>query len=249
MVHLATPQVLRRAMAMVARDDDDEGLVRHMRRAQGSHDRPMPMVRTVDGLDFATQPRVRYSDAARSKALELLSVCNSHNGQKKLTMSLLEFITLALERSQCRPCDACVICAGASGMASVVAATLFPRIQLVLYDPDPNTTSLTPPFADKVVYTAPTQSIDMRRRLVVFTGKAGWFDDDVARAIRAIVTRPHVFFVSDVRVKSDENKIIKDMINQQRWVLLTSCDAYMLKFRVPYAWNDDVACSYVTAAT
>lgn len=238
----ASIEEIERAIATEA----DARVVSHLRAVAASFERPLPLVRTVD--EFACEPCVSYEEVERSVTCSMLSSLNCHNGQRKLTLSLLEFIASAVSQLRCELRDVCIVYAGASGMASVVAASVFPDIQILLYDPDPNTTALMPPFADKVVYrhVAPSYDLD-HHRLVVFTSAAGWFDDNVARALRASIKRPRLLFVSDVRVKADEGLIVQDMINQQRWAGILRCDAFMLKFRLPYAWSTSVADAYKRA--
>jgi hypothetical protein len=246
------------ADALVKRDADAgaaAAIAEHLRRARESYAKPLPLFRTLDEFQQGLSPRVRYAAADKSVALGVLATGNCHNGQKKLTLSLLEFVALAVKQLKVPPRDLCLVYAGASGMASVVAATVFPGLQLVLYDPDPKTVAIMPPFADKIVYRQPLaagQAVDLSKRLVVFTGGAGWFDDAVARSIRAAVQaakpRRRVLFVSDIRVDADEARIVQDMVDQQRWALLVQAEVYMFKFRIPYLWDRTTVAAYAAAA-
>jgi hypothetical protein len=84
------------------------------------------------------------------------------------------------------------------------------------------------------VRTPTSASPDPTKRIVVFTDKAGWFSDDVARAVRAANPRKHLLFISDIRSLVGEEDIAVDMRRQARWTLLTGADFFMFKFRIPY---------------
>jgi hypothetical protein len=214
---------------------------RHVDAALRSLKEPIPIFRTLEAW---TVPKSAIPTYAQVSALgcNALSIVNCHNGQRKLTLSVLEFVCVALERLECKASDMVVVYAGASGLAVTIAAKLFPDLRFILYDPAPNTTALLDPsFKDVVVYTtkasadAGMHSWTTGKQVTVCTGDAGWFNDDVAAALKTVTKRSkHVAFISDVRVSNDEESIVKDMLNQQRWTGLLGATAYMFKFRVPY---------------
>jgi len=73
---------------------------------------------------------------------------------------------------------------------------------------------------------------------LIFTEKAGWFDDDVAIFCRDVIFpssgAKYMLFTSDVRSDKAEDSIIRDMRDQMRWTMLSGCTAYMHKFRIPF---------------
>lgn len=220
----------------------------HLQRAVASHASPLPLFRTLEDADLKhTVPYAVMRD--HNRMLLRLSISNCHNGQKKLAFSVLEFVLAAMKRLGCGPDDLFVVYAGASGMASVVTLNVFPGLQMLLYDPAANTVQLMPRYDDKVIYySAPPGGPDLSKSLIVYTGRAGYFDDAAATAVRKLCTRKHLVFVSDVRMNADEASIRRDMMAQQRWAVLSGCAMYMFKFRIPYLWNADVRAQYVAAA-
>jgi hypothetical protein len=118
----------------------------HLVAAQKSRVSPVPSIRTLDELVVPDVPT--YEAMASLPQASLLSLANCHNGQLKLTLSVLEFLGVALAKLGVPHRDVLVVYAGASGMASVVAAEVFPDLHFWLYDPAPNTVQLMPRFDD-----------------------------------------------------------------------------------------------------
>ena len=153
---------------------DFDALACHIQIAIKSHDPDgtgkVPLFRTIDEFQKTTQcPYPSYNYISSSSELDVLSILNCHNGQRKLTMSVLEFLTVSLTHLKVPQSDVLIIYAGASGLASVIAANIFKQVQFVLYDPAPNTVALLPPFQDKVVYRTPPQQVDLSKRMIIFT--------------------------------------------------------------------------------
>lgn len=259
----SSPEFLRDIEARLAGDRPD--VAAHVRAALDSHTQPMQLFRTLDELDalFAREnlpPPPPYESMAADSRVRALSAVNCHNGQKKLVLSVLEFLGVVLADSPPPPGSAdVVVYAGASGPAAAVAAAVYPGLRILLFDPAPNTVALMPPVARRVVRTAfgpggaaaaVREALDPESPdLQVFTGEAGFFDDGVAQAIAASAKGHHrILFISDVRADASEPAIVRDMINQQRWAVLCGAAAYMFKFRAPYAWSDDVQRAYAKAA-
>lgn len=226
----SSPEFLARVAASLPKKHT---LLPHLVAAQKSRATPMPLTRTLDEMVVPDVPT--YEALATLPQARLLSLANCHNGQLKLTLSVLEFLGVALSKLGVPHSDVLVVYAGASGMASVVAAHVFPELHFWLYDPAPNTVQLMPRFDDKAIVRTPTSAPpDPSKRIVVFTDKAGWFSDDVARAVRAANPRKHLLFISDIRSLVGEDDIAADMRRQARWTLLTGAALFMFKFRIPY---------------
>lgn len=233
---------------------------RHLEVAQGSmrdDKRRVPLFRTLEEWELKQSDVPTYAEVAALGSCNALNVVNCHNGQRKLTMSVLEFLCVTLDRLKCDPAHLVVVYAGASGLAATIAARLFPTIKFVLYDPAPNTTELIDRTLEGVEVrtqvTNPPSSASASKfdwgnnRVIVYSGDAGWFTDEVAAYLERSLTsdkktktkktkktKTTIAFISDIRVSNDEESIVKDMLNQQRWTAILGASAYMFKFRVPY---------------
>lgn len=219
---------------------------KHAARASYSYEKPFPIsdFRNLETCDIPDP--FKYSVLNTSPTLRMLTVTNCHDGQRKLTMALLEFVSYSLKKLKCPAKDVLLVYPGASGLASAIASSIFPSLRMMLYDPAPNTLSHMPgSFHDKAVFYHANDmhpSAYENKRLAIFTGKAGWFDDGVATFCKNVV-RPyfgakHLLFTSDVRSNIGEYDIAENMHEQMRWTVLTGCSAYMHKFRMPYLDDD-----------
>jgi hypothetical protein len=214
----------------------------HVNRAIRSYDVPFPIqkFRTLEDADIPSS--VKYEHIKRSPTMRKLTVTNCHDGQRKLTMALLEFVAVSLNRLECDAKDVILVYAGASGLASAVASSMFPGLRMILYDPAPNTLSHMPvAFEDKAVFRDTFRvhpSLYAGKKLAIFTGRAGWFGDDVAVYCKDTILphskAKHLLFTSDVRKDLGELDIANDMRDQMRWTMLIGCSSYMHKFRLPY---------------
>lgn len=195
-------------------------------------------------LDKVNVPsHLSYDAQSSSPFIRELSLFNCHDGQRKLTLGFLEFLSKAMIDLSCKPKDIFIVYAGSSALASAIALTIFPELLLATYDPDPNIVTFLPSLIkDKTtIYRQrallPEKQIRMSP-LMVFTDKAGWFDDHVARYCKNVLfplsKRKHLLFVSDVRAETGEYDIVKDMRAQMRWTMMLSSSYYMHKFRLPY---------------
>jgi hypothetical protein len=247
-------------------------LAQHIRVALRSHGpEPGAKLKLYRDLDGIPLPRgsITYEQVMGVPQSRLLSATNCHNGQRKLALSLLEFLAVALEalagREGVRQEDMVLVYAGASGMASVIAAQVFKGVRFLLYDPAPNTVELMPKhFSDKLVLKdAATAQAELGARglqhqITVLTAEAGWFTDSTVPWLRdRLLPRcgrgarpPCVLFVSDIRADaSREELIVQDMLAQQRWIVGLAPAAYMVKFRIPYGSNlDGILTQYQRAA-
>jgi hypothetical protein len=222
---------------------------KHIESAIGSYEHPIRLFRTVDEFvkysSGVTSDSLTYADMNdKLPELDNMTAFNCHHGQKKLVMSLLEFIADALKTLRTPEEELTVVYPGASGLAVSVAATIFQRARFVLYDPAPNTTELIPESKRHMfsVFRTKHAKIPMQaNRVIVYTEKAGYFDDAEALKFADV---PNVLLVSDVRMVRIEQKIAEDMRNQQRWILLSGAVAYMVKFRIPYKWNASIKSCY-----
>ena len=217
---------------------------KHVDVARSSYDEPLKLTRTVEEfVEFVEKidaKHLTYQEILQNKELTLF---NCHHGQKKLVMSLLEFVAEALKALKVPQRDLIVVYPGASGLAVAVAMSIFKEVTFYLYDPAPNTVDLIPANRRSEFSICRTKAsrIEKRDRVTIFTDKAGFFDDAEALKFAAF---PNVLLVSDVRMVNREVKIAEDMRNQQRWAVLCGAVGYMFKFRIPYQWNAEIADCY-----
>lgn len=150
-------------------------------------------------------------------------------GQRKLSITLIEFLTL-----YSKPGDLVVYAGAAPGTGLVYAISLFPELEFHLYDPRRFAQQLTT-LANVKLYS---------------DDRNGWFTDDTAQRYGAIQNPPpgqkarRVLLVSDIRNRIDreqfvdaEKKVLADMLAQQRWFQIMGLGAgqAQLKFRLPYS--------------
>lgn len=156
-------------------------------------------------------------------------------GQMKLLMSEIYFLT-KFHRDVENPL---VVYAGAAPCTHLpVLLMMFPKASFHLYDPrfDPSKRA-----GDRATYFAETSKYP---QVKIF---AEYFTDDTAREYAG---RDNVFFWSDIRryghsheeIREDpeimEREVMVDMEMQKRWVEIMSPFAWMLKFRLPYIYDE-----------
>jgi hypothetical protein len=221
--------------------ESDTPLYNHIKSAIQSFKTPLPSIRTLEEANMTST--IPYNEISRHHVAEKMSLFNCHDGQRKLTLGFLEFISNALQYLQCSSKDVFIIYAGSSGLASAIALEMFNDLKMVLYDPDPNTITYLPVEYKKMAsihrntYNIPENKLTSNP-LMIFTDKAGWFDDKVAQYCKNILfpfsQRKHLLFVSDIRSKIGEIDIVHDMRSQMRWTMMLDASYFMLKFRLPY---------------
>lgn len=241
----------------------------HLGRAIASYvsGQPFALFRTVD--DFRKEaclddhPADPYHDAVH--ATPTLNPFNSHNGQRKLAMGVLEFFVDSMR--QLPPGTPIVIVyAGASAAASAAIAKLFPHVQIIMFDYAPDLASggrLLTRGSDSVPTTIIQDArkdvrrdelrqaicVDKTRLIACANGEAGRFDDEVAKDVVDFVTQASpdakILFISDIRRDDKtEQTIAEDMMAQKKWVEISRCFRFMLKFRMPYQWTPNILAAF-----
>ena len=212
----------------------------HFHAIRESYVKPFQLFRTID--EFSGPKMLTFHEANADRNLMQLSTLNCHNGQRKLALSVIEFLAMTTKKLDAP----LVVYAGASGLATVIAATIFRRVRFVIYDKATSTVDFIPEgFEDKVIHHVKHAIPDTSKQVVVYQE---WFDDAEAKKFLKF---KNVLFISDIRgddsSKLDiarELEITEDMRAQQRWAILTGSVAYMFKFRVPYLWSPEIRKAY-----
>lgn len=178
--------------------------------------------------DGAIKRVLNANDAQRDyyeKAHDKHKRARFHQGQRKLLMSEIEFLTMCLteKRVQNIQKDTVMIYAGAAdGRHITYLAKLFPSVYFILVDPG------------RFVVRR-SDCIEIHNKL---------FTDKMARQLKHRFSDSDVLFVSDIRsttIKDPDNKerIINDMANQEQWHRILEPRKSMLKFRLPYVSDGD----------
>lgn len=143
-----------------------------------------------------------------------------HNGQLKLQMGEIEFLTKYGHLS-----DTVVYVAAAPGVHTPYLAKLFPRHTFHLYDPAPFRMALSrhPEVADRIHATQ------------------AFFTDETAREWADRSRDRPVLLINDIRAASDdmpyeefESRVAADNESQRRWYRIIRPAAAMIKFRWPF---------------
>lgn len=229
--------VLDEAIALFSGSDQPgaDSAIRALRQVRRTHEEPAPLFRSLAEFKRVRPAVVQYRELASLvvpgqgvKAAALLSSANCHRGQRKLALTLLDF----LARVGAREGDHLVY-VGASSFAAHAAAAAFPAVRQTLYDPDRNLLDLMPKGLDATVVPRAGPGDADAHVLAV----NGFFSDEtVSDKLGGRLRRgERVLFVSDIRLDSeDEGSIRREMLAQQGWALALAADFFMFKFRLPY---------------
>jgi len=151
-------------------------------------------------------------------ALDHQSKC--HWGQKKLLLSEIQFFTRICKTLNTKSLKdyAVVYIGAAAGHHMPILYNLFPDLIWLLYDPAPFSKDITKhPTKDKSVFV-----YNM------------YFTDDTLEHVRKNCQGRKILFISDIRVETKEEDIIKDMRNQAFWGTELNSPFMLHKFRLPY---------------
>ena len=159
----------------------------------------------------------RYKFFPGTEPTTLEKIFNCHHGQRKLFLAEAQVIFQAIKALG--PKIRIVYAGAAPGHHTIHLFSLFPEIELHLYDPAPFDSELA-----------------KDSRVFLYNE---FFTDDVAKkwADKCNV------FICDVRVPSEnleenEQQITDDMNMQMKWTQIINADFTSLKFRPPYINND-----------
>lgn len=150
---------------------------------------------------------------------------NIHDGQRKLCLTLIQFLTEFINVEN----PVVVYIGAASGSNIIVAMELFPSIVWHLYD--------TNPFDDR---------LKNRKNVIIynqyFTDKES---DEWSKKQR---DDKNVYFISDIRRETGDMKLImEDMDIQEKWYKNIKPNSGSLKFRLPYIneGDEDIKINYL----
>jgi hypothetical protein len=129
---------------------------------------------------------------------EYRSMC--HQGQRKLLMSEIELLTIALQGSDKSESDILVVSAGASPGNHIPILN-----HSHLYDPAP--------FAIQ----PEGQRIKILNRVFTDSDAENYSSDKRGADTQGVEVKQSVIFISDIRTMIDEESVWNDMLLQQRW--------------------------------
>lgn len=180
-------------------------------------------------LNHGKAPRAPYIPRQPG---EYRSIC--HQGQRKLLISEVELLTLAMETSPADPeGGTLVVYAGAApGLHIPILSDMFPACTFHLYDP---------------AFFA----ISCNDRIKIFNRE---FTDSDAAAYKQeggesnALARRKLVLISDIRTKIDEESVWNDMMAQQQWHEIMQPSMCSLKFRLPWDRPLEETCQYLQGA-
>jgi|UniRef100_A0A6C0DZ61 hypothetical protein len=146
-----------------------------------------------------------------------------HSGQRKLFFSELEFLTRCGKYYKFDEC--CVLYVGAApGTHTNLLIKMFPDLHWVLYDP--NQFDINQKYINK--------NVD------IHTGYDGFFTDDKIQDVlnNKFVKNRKILFICDMRLDTKQEQILKELIDQQRWIIKMGASMWSLKMRVPYNFDE-----------
>jgi hypothetical protein len=168
---------------------------------------------------------------------------NSHDGQRKLLFSEIEFLTEVGKKYKLDECF-CVYVGAADGSHLPLIFDLFPELDFFLCDPSR--------------FNIKHRSINMlkpsyfnKNKKPVFIGKRifvvnDYFTDEMIQVVKSFnIYRKNIIFISDIREDPDEVSVWRNMISQQSWTISLNSVAYLLKFRLPYITPDFSTANYI----
>jgi hypothetical protein len=231
------------------------GILPHLTIASDSANAPVLLPRTM--ADLSTRLGTGPYDQSALIARTLRS--NQHRGQRKLSVALIEFLSVAHGRQFAetkKTAPLLVVYAGASILAALAAHELFPCDRFICYDPCREMTVTVAVkelggrahiLRDKVHVSTTQMHPDSviralrSRPILLFTDAAGTFDMK-ACSLSTITQKTinyEMAFVSDIRRHiaagpAKELAIAEDMANQAIWTLALAVRFYCLKFRLPF---------------
>jgi hypothetical protein len=139
-----------------------------------------------------------------------------HWGQRKLMFSEIEFLALVAKKHDLK--DFLVVYVGsACGIHLNIFKRMFPSVQWLLYD-------------------GAKFSIKPHSNFIIREGTKGFFTDDTVQEVLEIANGRKILFISDIRLSTNEDRILDDMLSQQRWAIMLDAEAIMLKMRLPYSY-------------
>lgn len=146
-------------------------------------------------------------------------IFNCHIGHIKLLCVVLEFL-YECQNNNIGLDDAFIVYIGsAPGISLNIINQLYPNILWLLYDKNKFIIEDTHNYILKYEYFYDENVEDIKR---IFKNSK----------------RKYLLFICDMRKTPDEASVFRDMLDQQKWCIECGADAYCMKFRLPYYYND-----------
>ncbi len=165
--------------------------------------------------------RTLQKNSPTLKYQENIKTFNCHDGQRKLLYSEIEFYTLLSQKYPLH--DILVVYAGSGeGLHMSIIFDLFPELDFILIDPN------------RSLCDHPTMKNKEKVKMLI-----EYYTDSSYLKIGELNTKhKKIVFMSDIREDTDEMEIWKNMIQQQLWCIQLNSIAYLLKFRLPYLFEN-----------
>jgi len=152
-------------------------------------------------------------------------ILNCHIGHRKLLCAVLLFLIECQKKIDLNNC--LIIYIGAAPFISYnVIDDLYPNISWIVYD------------KNKFIFDKDYKNIKIRNK---------YFNDDDIEIIKDDFkqsNKKYLLYINDMRLEPDEKSILKDMINQQLWLLKIDPYASCIKFKLPYYIKDKMNLNY-----
>ena len=182
-------------------------------------------------INYRTSPYSEYSEITRilpEKGYGYLPYgslekknTNCHDGQRKLLFSEIEFYSLVSEKYDLN--NILVVYVGSGeGAHEPIIFDLFPELDFYFCDPIP--------FVFKHPFLHNKERVKINHD---YYNNETWKD-----VVKFNKKKKNIIFISDIREDVEEQLIIDNMVEQQLWTIQLDSVAYMLKFRLPYLFED-----------
>lgn len=152
-------------------------------------------------------------------------ILNCHIGHRKLLCAVLLFLIECQKKIDLNDC--LIIYIGAAPFISYnVIDGLYPNISWIVYD------------KNKFIFDKDYKNIKIRNK---------YFKDEDITVIKDDFkqsNKKYLLYINDMRLETDENSILNDMINQQLWLLKIDPYASCIKFKLPYYIKDKMDLNY-----
>jgi len=188
------------------------------------------MIKYQKNFKYERHPKIPYNvllnypdHITRKEIFETLKTNNCHIGQLKLFNCLFEYLTLLKKKGILD--DSLVLYIGSAvGSNIYVASLFFHNVKFLLYDPAK---------FDRRLFNS--------NNIIIKTRKDGyWSLEKIPEAKRIMEenNKKYIVFISDIRIETDDERVMKDNLLNVESILGLNAISYMLKLKVPYKYAE-----------